>query len=186
MRELTVYCCPDCGRYGFYQISRNAVCPICSRPMTALPVSYQIFMELDLEERSQLIAKQKERPAETAEGACKKPRSSGKSAPSRPAARVAPDTQAPDGKEPDTQDPGVQTAKNTPEKSRSSHARPDGCSRETCPGTCDKTCSPEAFLAEREQLRQENQKLLRQKRELEHTVSWMHDMIWDLTRRLHS
>ena len=111
MRELTVYCCPDCGRYGFYQISRNAVCPICSRPMTALPVSYQIFMELDLEERSQLIAKQKERPAETAEGACKKPRSSGKSAPSRPAARVAPDTQAPDGKEPDTQDPGVQKAK---------------------------------------------------------------------------
>lgn len=214
MRELTVYCCPDCGRYGFYQISRNAVCPICSRPMTALPVSYQIFMELDLEERSQLIAKQKEQPAfkaapgESASGESSPCNGSATNTDIQKQTEAKPDAQAPGTQDPDAQAPGKQTpriektdrrtpdmqkprkntqkTKSTPKAARSSHARPDGCSRETCPGTCDKTCSPEAFLAEREQLRQENQKLLRQKRELEHTVSWMHDMIWDLTRRLHS
>lgn len=115
MRELTVYCCPDCGRYGFYQISRNAVCPICSRPMTALPVSYQIFMELDLEERSQLIAKQKERPAfkaapgESASGESDPCNGSATNTDTQKQTEAKPDAQAPGTQDPDAQAPGKRT-----------------------------------------------------------------------------
>lgn len=40
MRELTVYYCSKCGRYGFYQVSKNAICPVCKTPMTVFPMSY--------------------------------------------------------------------------------------------------------------------------------------------------
>ena len=47
MRELTVYYCSKCGRYGFYQVSKNAICPVCKTPMTVFPMSYQNFMDMD-------------------------------------------------------------------------------------------------------------------------------------------
>lgn len=37
-----------------------------------------------------------------------------------------------------------------------------------------------------EQLQKEKEELLQKNRENESTIKWMHDMIWDLTRRLHS
>lgn len=58
MRELTVYYCSKCGHYGFYQFSKNAVCPVCHNIMNSLPMSYQSFMNMEYGMRDQLIANQ--------------------------------------------------------------------------------------------------------------------------------
>lgn len=55
MRELSVYYCPRCGRYAYYQLIRNAVCPNCNVKMTWLDMHYQDFMNLNLEERDNLL-----------------------------------------------------------------------------------------------------------------------------------
>ncbi|HIX15935.1 MAG TPA: hypothetical protein H9740_09495 [Candidatus Hungatella pullicola] len=57
MRELSVYFCSKCGYYGYYQLSKNAVCPKCSAAMTRLPVSYLEFTNLNCQERDELLAK---------------------------------------------------------------------------------------------------------------------------------
>lgn len=57
MRELTVYYCPKCGYYGFYQLPKNAVCPKCDTTMQMLPMRYQDFMELDCKERDELLGR---------------------------------------------------------------------------------------------------------------------------------
>lgn len=56
MRELSVYYCPKCGRYGYYQLQRNAVCSKCKINMTTLTMAYQDFMDLSCEERDNLLA----------------------------------------------------------------------------------------------------------------------------------
>lgn len=56
MRELSVYCCPKCGYYGYYQLQKNAVCPKCSVGMNALSIHYQDFMNLSCEERDELLS----------------------------------------------------------------------------------------------------------------------------------
>ena len=55
MRELSVYYCPDCGHYGYYQVSRNAVCPTCETSMKRLEVPYQELTRLSLEQRDCLL-----------------------------------------------------------------------------------------------------------------------------------
>lgn len=57
MRELAVYYCIKCGRYGYYQSSKNAACPICNEPMKLLDMRYQEFMNLDCEERDHLLSR---------------------------------------------------------------------------------------------------------------------------------
>lgn len=56
MRELSVYYCRKCGRYAYFQLSKNAVCPKCALKMTLLSMPYQEFMDLDCEQRDQLIS----------------------------------------------------------------------------------------------------------------------------------
>lgn len=58
MRELSVYYCPKCGYYGYYQLSKNAVCPKCSVDMVPLSINFQDFMDLSCEERDDLLSKQ--------------------------------------------------------------------------------------------------------------------------------
>ena len=58
MRELSVYYCPKCGYYGYYQLPKNAVCPKCSVDMVPLSISFQDFMDLSCEERDDLLSKQ--------------------------------------------------------------------------------------------------------------------------------
>lgn len=58
MRELSVYYCPKCGHYGYYQLPRNAVCPKCSVDMVLLTITYQDFMDLNCEERDNFLAGQ--------------------------------------------------------------------------------------------------------------------------------
>lgn len=55
MRELSVYYCPRCGRYGYYQLTRNAHCPTCNIEMQLLNMRYQDFMRLNPEERDALL-----------------------------------------------------------------------------------------------------------------------------------
>lgn len=56
MRELSVYYCPKCGHYAYYQLSRNAVCPKCDIAMTHLDMRYQEFIHLDYDERDELLS----------------------------------------------------------------------------------------------------------------------------------
>lgn len=58
MRELSVYYCPRCGRYAYYQITKNTVCPNCDRKMNRLAICYSDFLRLSLEERDMLITKE--------------------------------------------------------------------------------------------------------------------------------
>lgn len=58
MRELSVYYCPKCGHYGYYQLPRNAVCPKCNVDMVLLSITYQDFMDLTCEERDDFLAGQ--------------------------------------------------------------------------------------------------------------------------------
>ncbi len=55
MRELSVYYCPKCGRYGYYQLLRNAVCSTCNIPMNLLDIRYPDFLHLNREERDRLL-----------------------------------------------------------------------------------------------------------------------------------
>lgn len=55
MKDLSVYYCPKCGRYGYYQLVRNTVCPSCDIKMVQLSMDYQQFTNLELEERDALI-----------------------------------------------------------------------------------------------------------------------------------
>lgn len=56
MRELSVYYCPKCGYYGYYQLQRNAVCPKCKVDMVPLSITYQDFMDLSCEARDELLS----------------------------------------------------------------------------------------------------------------------------------
>lgn len=56
MRELSVYYCPKCGYYGYYQLQRNAMCPKCRVDMVPLSISYQDFMDLSCEARDELLS----------------------------------------------------------------------------------------------------------------------------------
>jgi hypothetical protein len=55
MRELAVYFCPKCGRYAYYQLARNAVCPRDDEVMTLLNMPYTEFVHLGNAERDSLI-----------------------------------------------------------------------------------------------------------------------------------
>ncbi|RGY99275.1 teichuronopeptide [Clostridium sp. AM58-1XD] len=56
MRELSVYYCPHCGHYAYYQLARHAVCPKCEIPMQVLDMRFQDFMNLTREERDDLLS----------------------------------------------------------------------------------------------------------------------------------
>lgn len=129
MRELTVYYCSKCGRYGFYQVSKNAICPVCKTPMTVFPMSYQNFMDMDYNMRDQLISDQI-------------------------AGNVTPQTSV---------------VQRITEQSKTSNNR----------------SAIAKLKARNEELEYENEDLHQKNAELEKTIDWMHDMIWDLTRKLH-
>ena len=117
MRELTVYYCSKCGRYGFYQVSKNAI------------MSYQNFMDMDYNMRDQLISDQI-------------------------AGNVTPQTSV---------------VQRLTEQSKTSNSR----------------SAIAKLKARNEELEYENLDLHQKNAELEKTIDWMHDMIWDLTRKLH-
>lgn len=56
MRELAVYYCMKCGRYGYYQLVRNAVCANCDIKMTQLDMPYIKFIHLGRQQRDELLS----------------------------------------------------------------------------------------------------------------------------------
>lgn len=58
MRELSVYYCIKCGYYAYYQLPKNAVCPRCDEKMKLLNLPYQNFMDLNCEERDELLSRE--------------------------------------------------------------------------------------------------------------------------------
>ncbi len=58
MRELSVYYCTKCGYYAYYQLPQNASCPRCCEKMKLLDMPYQSFMDLNCEERDQLLSRE--------------------------------------------------------------------------------------------------------------------------------
>ncbi len=57
MRELSVYYCPVCGHYAYFQLPKNAFCHKCQINMNLLGMRYQDFMDLDHEARDRLITR---------------------------------------------------------------------------------------------------------------------------------
>lgn len=55
MKELSVYVCPRCGRYGYYQLTRNAVCPCCNIKMLLCDIRYPDFVRLDAGARDDML-----------------------------------------------------------------------------------------------------------------------------------
>ena len=174
MRGLNVYCCPTCGHYGFFQLVANAVCPHCSIAMTPLPIPYQDFMDLDYPQRQILISRHminaaipldsKAKPANKAK-APGQTKPSGRSK-SLDDAKSSDQNAAPDNTKLMT-DPSAAPGK-TKSSSTSSKIHPD----------ISKDSDKETLYQEVLALREKNE-------QLEQTVSWMHDLIWELTRRLH-
>ncbi|MCC8127655.1 MAG: hypothetical protein LIO92_09695 [Clostridiales bacterium] len=58
MRKLTVYYCPKCRRYGYYQSENAAFCMKCSTAMSPLSIDYLHFVRLDSADRDNLIRKE--------------------------------------------------------------------------------------------------------------------------------
>lgn len=174
MRGLNVYCCPTCGHYGFFQLVANAVCPHCSIAMTPLPIPYQDFMDLDYPQRQILISRHMINAASPLDSKAK---------PSNKA--KAPGQTKPSGRSKSPDD----------EKSSDQNAAPDNTKLMTDPSAAPgKTKSSSTSLkihpdiskdSDKETLYQEVLALREKNEQLEQTVSWMHDLIWELTRRLH-
>ena len=165
MRGLNVYCCPNCGHYGFFQLVANAVCPHCSIAMTPLPIPYQ---------RQILISRHMINAAIPLDSKAK------------PANKAkAPEQTKPSGRSKSLDD----------EKSSVQNAAPDNTKLMTDPSAAPgktKSSSTSSKIhpdiskdSDKETLYQEVLALREKNEQLEQTVSWMHDLIWELTRRLH-
>lgn len=160
MRGLNVYCCPSCGHYGFFQLVANAVCPHCSIAMTPLPIPYQDFMDLDYPQRQVLISRHMLNAAIPSD-----------SSKQSNELCVSPPVHTPDTDE---------TAASLTKTSASSIELSDVSQAESA-----ESCSELSKDSEKEALYQEVQSLREKNAQLEQTVSWMHDLIWELTRKLH-
>lgn len=58
MRELSVYFCPQCGRYAYFQLVRNAVCHRCNQKMSLLSMHYLDFIQLSAQSRDDFISRE--------------------------------------------------------------------------------------------------------------------------------
>ena len=161
MRGLNVYCCPTCGHYGFFQLVANAVCPHCSIAMTPLPIPYQDFMDLDYPQRQILISRHMINAANHLDSKAK------------PANKA----KAPGQTKPSDQSKSLDDAKS------SDHSAAPGKTKSS--STSSKIHPDISKDSDKETLYQEVLALREKNEQLEQTVSWMHDLIWELTRRLH-
>ena len=161
MRGLNVYCCPTCGHYGFFQLVANAVCPHCSIAMTPLPIPYQDFMDLDYPQRQILISRHMINAANHLDSKAK------------PANKA----KAPGQTKPSDQSKSLDDAKSSDQNAAPGKTKSSSTSSKIHPDI-SKDSDKETLYQEVLALREKNE-------QLEQTVSWMHDLIWELTRRLH-
>ena len=197
MRGLNVYCCPTCGHYGFFQLVANAVCPHCSIAMTPLPIPYQDFMDLDYPQRQVLISRHMINAASPWDSKVK----SANKAKALDKSKRADKTESLDNKLPGKAKAPGQTKpsdrSNSLDDTKSSdkNAAPDNTKLmtvhsaapgKTKPSSTSSKIHPDISKdSDKEALYQEVLALREKNEQLEQTVSWMHDLIWKLTRRLH-
>ncbi|MDO4267739.1 MAG: hypothetical protein Q4C73_04630 [Eubacteriales bacterium] len=58
MSELSVYYCPRCGRFGYFQSARHAFCTACGRSMKPLKMRCPDFVRLSPPERDDLLIRE--------------------------------------------------------------------------------------------------------------------------------
>lgn len=213
MRGLNVYCCPSCGHYGFFQLVANAVCPHCSIAMTPLPIPYQDFMDLDYSQRQVLISRHMLNAAlssDTSEPFVSPPQipsntnSRNKAVSSDKSDSV--DKHKSFGKiQSSHNSKSLNKAKSADKANSSPRTRsvgstassngtaladstvlPEDANTPAPPASASSKIHPEISEAsDKEALYQEVLALREKNAQLEQTISWMHDLIWELTRRLH-
>ena len=174
MRGLNVYCCPNCGHYGFFQLVANAVCPHCSIAMTPLPIPYQDFMDLDYPQRQILISRHMINAASPLDSKAKQANKAKAPWQTKPSGRsISPD----DAKSSD------QNAAPDNTKLMTDHSAAPG---KTKSSSTSSNLHPDISKdSDKETLYQEVLALREKNEQLEQTISWMHDLIWKLTRQLH-
>lgn len=174
MRGLNVYCCPNCGHYGFFQLVANAVCPHCSIAMTPLPIPYQDFMDLDYPQRQILISRHMINAASPLDSKAKQANKAKAPVQTKPSGRsISPD----DAKSSD------QNAAPDNTKLMTDHSAAPG---KTKSSSTSSNLHPDISKdSDKETLYQEVLALREKNEQLEQTISWMHDLIWKLTRQLH-
>lgn len=206
MRGLNVYCCPSCGHYGFFQLSANAVCPRCSISMTTLPISYQTFMDLDYPQRQILISEHMLNAAVALDSSnsahlhvsppfnqpnCAENHTE-KGVPMAACTAI----QLPNGSHPyeESNHSTLATLSVAAEKAEQNESIASSMHSSDAPSNTDDTTESlsndsetdsSSEVSDKEELYQEIKTLREKNEQLEQTVSWMHDLIWDLTRRLH-
>ena len=174
MRGLNVYCCPTCGHYGFFQLVANAVCPHCSIAITPLPIPYQDFMDLDYPQRQILISRHMINAAIPLDSKAK------------PANKAkAPGQTKPSGRSKSLDDAKSSDQNAAPDNTKlmTDHSAAPGKTKSS--STSSKIHPDISKDSDKETLYQEVLALREKNEQLEQTVSWMHDLIWELTRRLH-
>ena len=173
MRGLNVYCCPNCGHYGFFQLVANAVCPHCSIAMTPLPIPYQDFMDLDYPQRQILISRHMINAASPLDSKAK---------------------QANKAKAPGQTKPSGRSISPDDVKSSDQNAAPDNTKLMTdhsaAPGKTKSSSTSRRSIRISQKIPTRKLSIRkywpkRENEQLEQTISWMHDLIWKLTRQLH-
>lgn len=166
--------CLNCGHYGFFQLVANAVCPHCSIAMTPLPIPYQDFMDLDYPQRQILISRHMINAASPLDSKAKQANKAKAPGQTKPSGRsISPD----DAKSSD------QNAAPDNTKLMTDHSAAPG---KTKSSSTSSNLHPDISKdSDKETLYQEVLALREKNEQLEQTVSWMHDLIWELTRRLH-
>ena len=174
MRGLNVYCCPNCGHYGFFQLVANAVCPHCSIAMTPLPIPYQDFMDLDYPQRQILISRHMINAASPLDSKAKQANNTKAPGQTKPSGR---------SKSPDDAKSSDQNAAPDNTKLMTDHSAAPG---KTKSSSTSSNLHPDISKdSDKETLYQEVLALREKNEQLEQTISWMHDLIWKLTRQLH-
>ena len=182
MRGLNVYCCPSCGHYGFFQLVANAVCPHCSIAMTPLPIPYQDFMELDYPQRQVLISRHMLNAALPADNS--KPALAPIASP--PEILSHADCQSKSALSEKTSSGKKSTVRSkSMNKTRAIHETERIASSDMTASSFFKDDSDISEHSDKEALYREVLALREKNAQLEQTISWMHDLIWELTRRLH-
>lgn len=171
---FNVYCCPNCGHYGFFQLVANAVCPHCSIAMTPLPIPYQDFMDLDYPQRQILISRHMINAASPLDSKAKQANKAKAPGQTKPSGR---------SKSPDDAKSSDQNAAPDNTKLMTDHSAAPG---KTKSSSTSSNLHPDISKdSDKETLYQEVLALREKNEQLEQTISWMHDLIWKLTRQLH-
>lgn len=148
--------------------------PHCSIAMTPLPIPYQDFMDLDYPQRQILISRHMINAASPLDSKAKQANKAKAPGQTKPSGR---------SKSPDDAKSSDQNAAPDNTKLMTDHSAAPG---KTKSSSTSSNLHPDISKdSDKETLYQEVLALREKNEQLEQTISWMHDLIWKLTRQLH-